>query len=156
MSSEKLQKMALSAEIVGGIAIVISLIFLSLQMRENTNALQAQTYQNLMQDLNEYRALINTKDVAIIREQRRKEGLESLTTIDQRRIRGHSLILWGIYESAFFANNRRVLGAREWSRFHSAICRNRLVDDDQWNSSVMTPMSELLTSEFVEFINQSC
>ncbi len=156
MKNEDVQKWALLAEIVGGIAVVISLIFLALQMRENTNALQAQTFQDLMQDLNEYRSLINQSDVSIIRELRRTEGLESLSVPDQRRIRGYSLILWGIYESAFFANNRGVLGRQEWSRFQSAICRNRIVDNDLWTAGSLTPMDELLTSDFVAHIDQNC
>ena len=55
MRSDQLQKWALGAEIAGAVAVVITLGFLTLQMRENTNAVQAQTYQVLMQELNNFR-----------------------------------------------------------------------------------------------------
>ncbi len=40
---EKLQEYALSTEIVGGIAIVLSLIFVGLQIIRNSELMQAQT-----------------------------------------------------------------------------------------------------------------
>ena len=53
MRSDQLQKWALGAEIAGAVAVVITLGFLTFQMRENANAVQAQTYQALTQELND-------------------------------------------------------------------------------------------------------
>ena len=44
---DKLQKYALIAEIVGGIAIVLSLIFVGLQISQNSEMMQAQTRDSL-------------------------------------------------------------------------------------------------------------
>ena len=52
MKTIKLQEWALFAEVLGGIAIVITLIFLVLETRANTNAIQVQTYQSLTAELN--------------------------------------------------------------------------------------------------------
>ena len=62
MRSDQLQKWALGAEIAGAVAVLIALGFLVFQMRENTNALQAQTYQALMQELNDWRTQGNTTE----------------------------------------------------------------------------------------------
>jgi hypothetical protein len=58
MSGERLQKWALTAEIIGGIAIVISLIFVGYEVRQSTkeaalnrNALEVSSYQNLMEGI---------------------------------------------------------------------------------------------------------
>ncbi len=58
MSGERLQKWALTAEIIGGIAILISLIFVGYEVRQSTkeaalkrNALEVSSYQNLMEGI---------------------------------------------------------------------------------------------------------
>jgi len=43
MKSNTLQHWALSAEILSGIAVVVTLVLLVLESRENTNAIQART-----------------------------------------------------------------------------------------------------------------
>jgi hypothetical protein len=43
--------MALAAEIIGGAAVIITLIFLVMETRENTRAVQAQTYLALTSEL---------------------------------------------------------------------------------------------------------
>ncbi len=73
-----------------------------------------------------------------------------------------SLILWSIYESAYYANERGVLGERDWIRFDGAICRlfgGRVLDDQQddlWEPEGFTPMTELLTPDFVDYIESGC
>jgi hypothetical protein len=53
---EKLQQYALIAEIVGGIAIVCSLLFVGLQIRQNSQVSQVNAYQQLISQI----TLINT------------------------------------------------------------------------------------------------
>ena len=43
MKSNTLQHWALSAEILGGVAVMLTLVLLVLEPRENTNAIQALT-----------------------------------------------------------------------------------------------------------------
>ena len=66
-------------------------------------------------------------------------------------------IYWGIYESAYYANERGVLGEREWIRFAVGICRRRVALADFWDpGGGITPMSELLTPDFVDYIESNC
>ena len=65
MNNENLQRWALVAEIVGGIAVVLSLIFVGLQIKQsseetalNTRALQATAYQNLIAQIESMNTLI--------------------------------------------------------------------------------------------------
>ena len=59
MKSKQLRKWALGAEIVSAIAVIITIGFLAVQMKGNTNALRAQMYQELMRDLNDWRVMVN-------------------------------------------------------------------------------------------------
>ncbi len=156
MRSDQLQKWALGAEIAGAVAVVVTLGFLALQMRENTNAVQAQTYQALMQELNDYRALTFNPGLSELEVKFREEGWQDLGRVEQQQIWLNIVIRWGIYESAYFANERGVLGEPEWERFDIGICRTIRSHADVWEPEGFTPITELLTPDFVEYIESSC
>ncbi len=156
MKNKQLRKWALGAEIISAFAVIVTIAFLALQMMDNTNALQAQMFQELMRDTNEWRAKISGPDAVELRFKWRVEGLESLTRNEQLQIRMIDLVLWGIYESAYFANERGVLGSNEWTRFEAAICRNRERDAEFWDFEGMTSFSVLLTPQFLEYIEHAC
>ena len=59
MDKNNLKVWALAAEVIAAVSVVVTLGFLVLETRANTNASQAQTYQLLMQELNDYRALLS-------------------------------------------------------------------------------------------------
>ena len=156
MKNKKLQKWALGAEIISAFAVVATIGFLAMQTMDNTNALQAQMFQELMRDTNDWRARISGPDAVEMRFKWRTEGFESLTRSEQLQIRMNDLVLWGIYESAYFANERGILAADEWTRFESAICRNRRRNADFWDFDGMTSFPVLLTSQFLEYVENSC
>ena len=156
MKNKRLRKWALAAEILSAIAVIATLGFLALEMRENTNAIQSQTFQDLMRDTNAWRASVADSASVEMRGRFRREGLASLTVNEQGQVRMDNLVLWGIYESAFFANERGVLGPNEWTRFEVAICRNRVRDLEFWEYEGQVPIPELLTPQFVEYIENEC
>ena len=156
MDSQKLQSWASIAEITGGAAIIITLAFLAVEMRSNTNAIQAQTYQSLMQELNDYRRFIAEPDMTLAMSKHRSNGWEALSE-EERSLRGAaSAIRFGIYESAYFANKKGVLGRSEWARFEDAICRGVIADEDVRTPDGNGVISTLLTDEFRDFINNIC
>jgi len=66
VDKEKLKIWALAAEVISGIAVVVTLVFLVFEMRNNTSATQAQTYQLLMQEMNAYRTLMSEPGMAAV------------------------------------------------------------------------------------------
>ncbi len=156
MKSKQLRKWALGAEIVSAIAVIITIGFLAVQLNDNTNALQAQMYQELMRDLNDWRVMVNDPVQLKLAEKHRAEGWDGLSSEERPQRRMPTMTLFGIYESAYFANQRGVLGAGEWARFQSAICRQLSRNADLWNAEGMTPMRELLTPEFAGYIERTC
>ena len=156
MNENRLRKWVLIAEVISAAAVVVTLAFLALQMKENTNSLQAQTFQELMRDSNNWRASISDTANIELRAKRRKNGFDSLTETEQLQLRLQNLVLWGILESAFYANKREVLGKDEWVRFKVSICRNRKRDDEVWNYEGISSFDVLLTPSFVDFINNEC
>ena len=109
MNKKKLQEYALYAEVVGGIAVLITLIFLVLETRENTNAIQAQTYQSLTSELNDIRIGMIDSSIPKIYIKYAKSGFSELTPVEALQMYTLSQATWGVYESAFFAMERGVL-----------------------------------------------
>ncbi len=156
MAKLNLNQWALIAEVISGVAIVVTLAFLAMEMHGNTNAIRAQTYQTLMQQLNDYRISLTDPEIAAANEKYRTEGWDSLSTEEKQRVRNPVLVNWGIYESAYFANERNVLGSEEWIRFEIAICRRYSLHQDIWDVEGYTSMNELLTPSFIEYVIESC
>ena len=156
MKNKQLRKWALGAEIVSAVAVLITVGFLAYQIMNNTNATQAQTYQLLMQEINAYSTLFTDSEMAAIATKARTQGWDGLEAVEQNQFYAAATIRWGFYESAYFANKRGVLGESEWGRFERAYCRARRDQSGVWEPAGYPPITELLTPEFVAFVETIC
>ena len=81
MNRSNIQNIAQVAEIVAGISIVVTLAFLAFEMRSNTDAIRAQTYQELMTQVNEWRGMtVVNEELSALQEKKRSGGWESLSS----------------------------------------------------------------------------
>jgi hypothetical protein len=161
MKGKKLQKLALAAEIVSAAAIIVTLAFLVIEMRANTAAIQDQTYQELTQQLNNYRTNVMESDYPHILDKILTEGWDKLDRVERLKIMMLRHNLYAIYEMAFYSRKRDVIGADEWIRFENAICNAYQSDVDRgvWGSSFGSGGFELhenLTPEFGQYILDTC
>ena len=122
MKGNKLRDMASIAEIVGGLAVIISLIFLIIGVGENTQALKRSSYESIMDRMVEWRTtwltdpkLRNIMYLTNISE----DYLEGEDGYIQRQMKNS---LYQIYERAFWANEYNQMGESEWERFSRSIC----------------------------------
>jgi hypothetical protein len=145
------------AEIFGGVAIIVTLAFLAVQMRENTEAIRAQTFQELQSQLNDWRSFGTVQPEFIeAMEKFQSKGWEGLDAVESLRVWSRFVTLWAIFESAYIANERGVLGEIEWRRFERGACRRFAVSQQQWDPPDSRDMKNLLTPEFVSFIETTC
>jgi len=165
MNKKKLQEYALFAEVMGGIAVLITLIFLVIETRENTNAIQAQTYQSLTSELNDIRYMVISSGFSETYLKYAKSGFVELSSIEAFEMLAFSQALWGVYESAFYAKERGVLGVDEYLRFQHAMCRNYVADQAQWKEAekgaliegtVAKGLSKNLTPKFSAYVETLC
>jgi hypothetical protein len=146
------------AEITASLAVVVSVFFIVFELRSNTNAIQAQTYQAITTELNDWRefGLLDPRGAARFTQ----ADLASASLEEVQIWRTRRLILWANYESAYFARQRGILGDEEWVRFEMAICRAYGTDSFTWNFTKdnwnPTPFVDLLTPNFVDFILDKC
>lgn len=162
MKGKKLKKWALAAEIVSAAAIIVTLAFLVVEMRANTAAIQDQTYQELTQQLNNYRTNVMESDYPQILEKLLTQGWENLDRIERLKLLMLRHNLYAIYEMSFYSRKRGVIGEDEWARFENAICNAYRADIVRgvWGNIAVNggtqTLQENLTPEFGQYIIDSC
>ena len=151
-----LGQLAQIAEIVASLAVVVTLVFLVAEVRQNTRVTQATAYERRMDDLNRWRMLLATEpEISALYIEEMAEDIEGDMSVDQLRLGSFLTIQWSIYENAYFANRRELLGASEWQRFQVAMCSRYESDGDRWNAGPYQAR-RVLTDEFADFVEATC
>lgn len=146
----KLKQWASIAEIVSGVAVVVTLVFLIFGIRENTEATRASTYGRSMAGMIEFRqTVINDPEIARIYNVFLEHNTAELDDVEITRVRQLIWMIYSIYEDAFYAQEYGVLGESEWSRFRRQICLHwpRMV-----SAGFDERLPEVMTQEFVGYI----
>ena len=153
--NQKLSEWASVAEIVSGVAVVLTLIFLAVGIRENTEITRAAAYDRSIDSLNQWRLGV-MQDESLVRVwvAYLERDVPNLTKEDYFRL---GLLLntqWGVYEKSYFANQYGILGPAEWSRFEKNICiaYDGTHEANVWNEII----SDRLTEEFLNYAISLC
>ena len=128
MGHRTLQDWASIAEIAGGIAIVISLIYVGFELRENTRAIQAQTRQAFSaQDLTFFETALDQTVVA--RAVAKRQAGEALSHLEQSQLATRQHLNFRIFEHAYYQYQKGTLEEGEWDRYARiiilVICTNK-------------------------------
>lgn len=157
--NQKLSDWASIAEIVSGAAVVVTLVFLVLGIRENTAITRAVGYESQMGDLNEWRRNLSQDEKLSRVYQRFVDGqVGELSPDEQFRLFLVLNDLWGIYESSYYDYQYGILGASEWGRFEVQICtlRSRMEASLSNATRKWTDSRRILTEEFADFVESHC
>lgn len=141
-------------EIVSMVAIVVTLIFLILEVRENTAAIRTNSFGESVTMLNDWRLqqAANPELAGLYS----NYLIQTPLNLDQTQRQQLLFILatqWTIYDSAYFAQQYGTLGQSEWTRFQQQIClQHRLTTfHGFWQ-----PLTNMITPEFQAFFEAEC
>ena len=134
MNRDNLQVWALAAEIVGGIAVVVSLAIVAFELNQsnvqaelNTNALEISAYQSLINSIIDQNTLIaSDSELATIR-LKSARAPEELTPEELTRISSYYMSLIRHGDMAYFQYER---GAIDQARLNSVLAILSLVLDN--------------------------
>lgn len=153
--NQKLSDWANLAEIVSGVAVIVSLIFLILGIRENTEITRAAAYDRNIDALNLLRAEV-VRDSEIARRWYAYETGQAgtLEGIDRMQLDNQINITFSNYEKAYFNHQYGVLGDSEWTRYERQIC----INEERLNSApdLKADMETVVTDEFVQYMEDLC
>lgn len=141
-------------ELLGGLAVLIGLIFVGFELKQNTEAVQASTLQNLTDESQEYLLLLaEDEDLNRIFRQAVTEGADSLNESDASRLVFLYRAQWIRMQNAFLQWQRGTLDDEDWAFYRGVICRK---EGDSGSPSLRgttwADHREALTARFVAFV----
>ena len=149
-----IEKWASIAEIVSGVAVVITLVFLILGIQENTAVQRATAYSDLLDSLNRFQIaqMTDPDSVRVWSAFVSQEGAE-LEGDDRMRLNLAMLTVFRIYESAFYSEQAGLIDGPEQERFNSNIC-NHL--NNVRAANVEDLLRATMTDDFMGYIEAEC
>ena len=135
------------SDLITSVAVVVSLIYLALEVRQNTRAIEGSAFQELIH-ASDASLLVVAGDSVLADIQLRGNGdFQSLTPNEQLRYVMLTRVYWRNWENAFLQYQRGLIGEGEWGLYRTLAC-NAKSSSWQLHESVMTP-------SFAEFV-ESC
>jgi len=108
-------------EFISAVAVVVSVLYLAIQIRQNTRSLRAQAHQSITTHIAELnRTIVEHDEVAEILER----GLEDptvLTPAEARRFNAYNSARFRHYDNLYYQYRVGVLEHSQWSGFSSML-----------------------------------
>jgi hypothetical protein len=151
----KLSDWASIAEIVSGIAVVITLIMLVVGIRENTNTTRAAEYARLLDSINELESnRLNDSQLMVLWQAFRRGETFDREDPEHRRLGLYLQMLGRNYEKAYWQYQYGVIGEAEWERFRAPICRIRDASREQGFENIFD--SGANSPDFRAYVTDTC
>ena len=148
-----LKKTALLAEIIGGVGIIISILYLAFEVSKNTTNTQISNHLALIEQASKLKYLrMTNSDMAEIA-LKGASNSTSLSEVDQSRFRSYALQVFDMWETAFLMNESDVLPVGAWEVWDYSWCAT--VKAPGFRALWDTGMGNFYTSHFRQNVD-SC
>jgi len=116
-----LESLANLGEIIGAIAVVVSLIYLAVQVRQNTRAQQAENFSRALDRVAAMQATLSRDpDISVIFSKGVSDP-SNLTTGERLQFTWAMYELFGAFEFMFLASKENSIPEEFWQRWSSAV-----------------------------------
>ena len=102
------------AEIIGTTAIVVSLVYVAVQIRQHTRVTRLTTAQNISHELRAVTVLLATEPETAEMHLKGIENIDSLTPTEKHRFYILLSALYRVYENAYYQNREGALDPHIW------------------------------------------
>jgi len=141
-----LEQYAKIAEIISGFAVVVSLLLLVREIRDNSELIGSATYDSLVAEVSDWNAVNSTDDsLAEMNFVLSSEGADALSPRQAKLRQDMTISLYQIYERAFIQWELGHLDDEEWERFRAQICSPR---DQMFRDFVEPRLESRVSSRF--------
>ncbi len=107
-------------EFIGAMAVVISLVYLSLQIRHNTRAVRSSMHQDMIEStLRIAESLSDNGDVSRI-VLKAEEDYDNLTSEERLRFGAYAERVFGNFESVFYSHRNSMIEEDLWESWESS------------------------------------
>ncbi len=122
MESKRAEQVRLFIEVGGAVAVLLGLIFVGLELRQNTEAAQAATYQSLV-DATSNHLLFMASDPEIARIM--TTGHADVSALNEAEARRYFMVnrnFWVRMQNAYSQWQRGTLSDDDWTMYAAGIC----------------------------------
>ena len=148
---EKLQEYALIAEIIGGVAIVCSLIFVGLQIRQNSRISSVNAYQELISQISTMNSLrIQDSGFADLY-WRFEHGQQPATDGERARLEA---FLYMVYRHGDLAYRQYANDLIDRNSLISALAPVRSFRNTKMGKDIWAELAPVLNPDYVAFVKQ--
>ena len=148
MTPSKASNFKSSIEIIGLIAVVLGLIFVGIEVRQNTAAVQAETLQGLNDSSQDFILLLASNPELIELQLKVEANPSSLSEIEERQFSTLERARWLRSQNAYFQHQRGTLGDSDWETYARLLCGRQ--------QSFWPRHKPILAQEFVNFVESTC
>ena len=151
--NQKLSDWASLAEIIASVAVVFTLIMLMIDVRENTEVVRSNSYDDLLGDVNE-QAFIIAQDERLMRIWRLYNTGAAGELTDEERFTLLVLLrsTFRTFEKAFFAYQYGTVGDREYERFDRQDCNHF----ERSGSGLWNQIKQVLSDDYWTHVEAIC
>ena len=148
MNESKEDRLRLVLEVFGGIAVLIGLVFLGLELRQNTEAMQAATFQDLVHAASEFNLAIagnsELRSTYLM-------GWQSPELLDEAQLEVWTMLqssFWARMQNVYIQYQRGTLADADWEAYELTICGSAASP----GGNVFWRNDRRLTSPFRDFL----
>ena len=152
--NQKLSNWASAAEILSGVAVIVTLLILIVGVRENTEITRTAMYGSITDQFNAFETeMLLNPDLRPIYFRYLNSEPGGFQPNDQESVAMMVAILFRTLDRAFAAKEKGQIGDEEWARLERSVCTNykRAESFDQ-----LPTVRFLTTDSFWEFAVESC
>ena len=145
---------SLWVEIVGVVAIIVSLGLVAVEIRQNTDAISAQAVLALNDGINETNLLV-TSDVGFAELLMRADaaGERGLTSTEIARLERWTMARANVYESAYEFHRKGILDSNRYASCHEATCA---MATHPGEGAVLSKWKPFYDPDFVGYLESTC
>ena len=148
MSDSSARKLKTVVEMAGAGAVLLGLIFVGLEVKQNTAAMQAATIQGLADSSQEHLLLLASDPELLEIQQKAVTDPDQLSETEARQYFLIERVRWLRSHVAFQQFRRGTLGDEDWQPYERLLCRRQL---SSWQEH-----KSIFSNRFVEFVESTC
>jgi len=119
-----LEDLANLGEAIGGFAVLVTLVYLALQIRQNTRAVRAATYQQVVDATSDWSAtLCQHDDLLLVWTRGTRDGIDSLGEFERTKFSFALLTLLRRVENIHYQELSGTLEPEAWSGIRNSLQR---------------------------------
>ena len=116
-----LQSLAYIGEIIGTVVVILSLVYLAVQVRQNTEAQRTENYARALNRLAAFQSMLSTDSEISVIFSKGLADSSNLTTQEKLRFNWSMYEAFGAFEFMFHAARKESIDEEIWLRWSAAI-----------------------------------